>query len=193
MMMDTFKRDVPLEAQHIEFHNGQIDAMLVPFDSSALVADPLPDGSWDVYKEGFKRTAFDDQIARPGGAANALFKPHHEAPPFGWVRRLVAGDDGLYGTIQVWDSHRSDVQDMVSSGIDQMSIEFRTLQRNPRHNGDTRWRDKVELTGVALTGIPAYGETKVLAMRAGIVPATPHLDALDLSDLYDTKWTNRDR
>ena len=166
--MTTHYRDIAemtISGEHLE-------ALLVPYEQATRVSDTLDDGRVDVYDEGFIRGAFAEQLKQPRNTLAVMLFPRHTrsgVPPEEWgrARQLREIDEGLHGVFRVHPSRRSDVVDLVESGVNGMSIEFHTLQRRHRTRGNdgVRWRDRAWLDAVALTPQPSYADAQVLALR----------------------------
>lgn len=152
----------------VALDGNTLEALLVPWDVAVDVADITVDGV-DRYREGFRRTAFDMQMAEaPSTMRGVVLMPRHESSEtFGHMREAKATDKGFHAVMSLLPSRRDDVAGMVADGIDSVSIEFNPLQRETRaDNEGVRWRTSAFLTAVAMTPTPAYADAKVLAMRA---------------------------
>jgi HK97 family phage prohead protease len=146
----------------------QLTGRLVPWDTPTQVADPTdtPD-KWDIYKEGFRRGAFEPQIRAVKHAKISLVH-RHGVQGLGFLGPFIAlrdQPDGLYGDVKIVTTKRADVEDLLEAGVDQLSIEFRLIRRNDHTEvlDGVRWRRHCYLDAVALEPIGAYPDAKVLA------------------------------
>lgn len=164
MNYQTLTRSMPVA--EIGLSGNELEAIFVPWNKTTRVfGDPDETGPYD---EGFRSGAFDVQILRPGfsPATIPLLPRHGSSETFGHTRKLDNAEAGLHGVVAIRPSLRDDVAQMVEDGIDSVSIEFHPLQRRPRVQSGTRWRDAAVLVAVAMTPAPAYTDSKVLALRA---------------------------
>jgi HK97 family phage prohead protease len=150
----------------------QLTGRLVPYGVVTDVGDELPDGSVEVYREGFKHGAFSPQakLTEPG-VLSKISLIHRHNGGLGYLGPFTAlreEQDGLYGDVTVLRSKADDVEDLLSSGVDDLSVEFRL----PKSGGTevdsegTRWRTRAHLDQVALEAKGAYPTAQVLAYRA---------------------------
>lgn len=153
----------------------RLTGRLVPYGVVATVLDETPDGP-DLYQEGFRRGAFALQAKdkRKGiitkiGLVHRHDNNHGSLGYLGTFQDLRDEPDGLWGDVDILRSKTDDVVDLLRSGIDELSIEFRV----PRGEGNTevdenkvRWRVKAHLDGVALEPKGAYQGAQVMALRA---------------------------
>lgn len=158
-------RSVPVAEVNLDA-DGTLEALFVPWDTPITVFGDVDEP--EPYREGFRRTAFDEQLNRyPETVHEVALRPAHTSTEhFGRTRELRVVEHGLHGVIRVLPSRRADVREMVDEGVDSVSIEFHPLQRGPRISGGVRWRDRAFLTGIVLTSSPAYAEARVLALRS---------------------------
>lgn len=159
---DLMTRTMPVADVAVD--NGILEALFVPWDVPTTIYGEEP----EPYQEGFRRTAFDDQLHKfPESVRSVSLMPRHQSTEtFGNTREIRATDAGLWGAIRLLPSRVADVRAMVADGIDRVSIEFHPLQSGARPAADgVRWRDRAYLTGIVLTSIPAYADAGVLAMR----------------------------
>jgi HK97 family phage prohead protease len=168
----VFYRAVPATIANTE---GVLSGRLVPYDVVADVVD-FVDGKPDIYREGFRRGAFDGQLAngqRNKGVFTRIGLIHRHEGGLGYLgpfTSLREGDDGLYGNIKVVPTKAQDVAALLSEGIDELSIEFRLRSGTGIENTVTdaqgvRWRTCVHLDQVALEPNGAYSSAQVLAYR----------------------------
>lgn len=144
---------------------------LVPYDSPALVIDMLPDGSPDIYQEGFRKGAFHRLMEDPKGNAGRLEFKHRHDGGLGYLGPgidMEERDDGVYGSFKIVRSKRGDLADLLEAGHRGLSIEFQELKNGTVEEDGIRWRTSVHLTGVALEWRGAYSEAQVIAMRSEI-------------------------
>lgn len=149
----------------------QLTGRLVPYGVVADVLDELPSGEVDIYKEGFRFAAFGPQAnTRERGivAKIGLIHAHDGGLGFlGTFTGLREQPDGLYGDVAVLRSKADDVEDLLGSGVDELSVEFR-LPRAGHTEVDSdgvRWRTRAHLDRVALEPKGAYRSARVLAYR----------------------------
>jgi HK97 family phage prohead protease len=143
---------------------------LVPYDVKTAVLDPLPGGRFDIYEEGFRRGAFTPQVQQPRLWSKIGFIHSHEGGLgfLGPFTSLREEHDGLYGDVRILRSKVEDVEDLIESGVRELSVEFRlgrTGSTDVDENG-VRWRTRAHLDRVALEPKGAYSEAQVLAFRA---------------------------
>lgn len=160
----------------------QLTGRLVPYNVIADVLDVLDEttGKFDIYREGFRRGAFDGQVtvgSRNKGVLTRIGLIHRHEGGLGYLgpcTGLYERDDGLYGDIRVLPIHEANVEALLDAGVDELSIEFRL--RNGENTivdeQGVRWRTKVHLDQVALEPKGAYSTAQVLQFRA-------ELDELD--------------
>lgn len=146
---------------------GILTAQFVPWDQTADVADPLPDGKLDVYVEGFRRGAFDGQVNNdnPGRIRMIRFRNRHGGDDLGWAIALRNTDGGLEGDIQVLPSRREDVKALLAGGVDGLSAEFTVARGGEHRTGGVRWRTRATIYGIALEPMNAYSGSRVLSLR----------------------------
>ena len=147
---------------------------LVPYGMAVDVADEMPDGEFDIYREGFKCGAFSPQInTRAAQASKSIQRVglvHRHEGGLGYLGPFVAlreEPDGLYGEAMILPTKADDVEALLSAGIDQLSVEFRLPPRGEHTetiNG-VRWRVRAHLDSVALEPKGAYHSAQVLAFR----------------------------
>jgi HK97 family phage prohead protease len=149
-----------------------------------MVADPTDNGKHDVYREGFRRGAFDGQVLTGGknkGVFTRIGLIHKHEGGLGYLgpfTHLREGADGLYGTASIVSSKSTDVADLLDDGIDELSIEFRLrgAESTIVDSDGVRWRTSVHLDQVALEPKGAYSTAQVLQYRA-------EMDALEREEL----------
>jgi HK97 family phage prohead protease len=145
---------------------------LVPYNQVTDVADLLPDGTHDVYREGFRPMAFNTQAtSTEKGVIARIGLAHRHDSGLGYLgpfASLREDEDGLYGDVSILRSKADDVEDLLANGVNELSIEFRVPQVNGTEVDDDgiRWRVKAHLDGVALEPKGAYDQAQVLAYRA---------------------------
>lgn len=152
----------------------QLSGRLVPYDTVADVLDELPDGRLDIYQEGFRRGAFAPQANGGKGIVNKISLVHqHDSGGrqglgfLGPFTSLREEPDGLYGDVTVMPSLEDNVQALIESGIDELSIEFRLPKQDHTVEVDgVRWRVRAHLDQVALEPKGAYSQARVLQYRA---------------------------
>lgn len=167
-------RAVDVDAIH---RDGTVEGLLVPWDSPAWVADDLPGGKQDIYREGFRRSAFDGQFfsSREQMLSNAprvMFRHMHSRSdgfgPLGIGREFEVRDDGLWAAFKIISAKREMLSELVDGGIRRLSIEFREQPGGTVEDDGIRWRTDARLSTVALEWAGAYPEAQVLAMRAAL-------------------------
>lgn len=156
----------------LEYSEGQLFGRLVPYGVPARVVDVMGDGRLDVYQEGFRSGAFATQTksTEPGVIKRVAFWHTHDhndgAGYFGPARSLEERDDGLYGEFRVLTSKRADLADLMTEGINQLSIEFREMRGGTAEEDGVRWRTDARIFGVALDPKGAYPGAEVLSYRS---------------------------
>ncbi len=180
--MPMLTRSVPVV--ELELNGNELEAILVPWDTATDVADPMPDGTVERYREGFLRTAFDRQLEQlPASVSEVSLIPRHgSTETFGRLRSATVAEKGLHGVVGLLPSRRDDVASMVEGGVDSLSIEFRPLERSTRPasaTGGVRWRAHAFLEAVAMTAVPAYVDAKVLAVRDDVTAELARIDKED--------------
>lgn len=150
----------------------QLTGRFVPYDVVADVLDELPDGQVDIYREGFRRGAFAPQVdtAEPG-VLRRIGLVHTHAGGLGYLGPVVAlreAPDGLYGDVAVLRSKAGDVEDLMSAGVSELSVEFRLpkVGHTSVDDAGVRWRTRAHLDQVALEARGSYTGARVLAYRA---------------------------
>ena len=145
---------------------------LMPYGVVTNIADPKPEGGFDLYSEGFRPGAFADQInTRAPKALRNIGLHHRHEGGLGFLGPFTAlreANDGLYGEVTILQSKATDVEDLLDAGIDELSVEFRLPHPRATQvdaNG-VRWRVRAHLDGVALESKGAYPTAQVLAFRA---------------------------
>jgi HK97 family phage prohead protease len=153
----------------------QLTGRLVPYDVPADVADELPDGGYDFYREGFRPGAFRAQTeGREKGSFSKISLVHrHDRGGIGYLGPFLAlreEADGLYGDVAIVRSKADDVQDLLDNGVGDLSVEFRLPLVDHTEIGDdgVRWRTRAHLDQVALEAKGAYTSAQVLAYRAEV-------------------------
>ena len=145
---------------------------LMPYGVVTHIADPKPEGGWDIYDEGFRAGAFADQINSRAPKALRNIGLHHRHQgglgflgPFTSLREAA---DGLYGDVTILQSRTTDVEDLLDAGVDELSVEFRLPHPSATQVDaqGVRWRVRAHLDGVALESKGAYPQAQVLAFRA---------------------------
>src|SRR5215471_16331154 len=108
----------------------QLTGRLVPYDVSADVLDILENGKPDIYKEGFRRGAFDGQV-EPGRTNSRVLTKigliHRHEGGLGYLGPFVGlrdEPDGLWGDVNILPSKADDVLSLLQSGVDELSVEF---------------------------------------------------------------------
>lgn len=160
-----------LPADDLRLRDGVLEGRLVPFGVATRVADPTPDGGLDIYEEGFRPGVFDRQLSavEPGVIRRIELVHTHEGGlgflgPAQWVEQKA---DGIFGAFRVIRSRRDDVEDLLSEGVDELSIEFRErIGGTSIDDNGVRWRTSAHLDRVALEAQGAYTGAKVLAYRS---------------------------
>jgi HK97 family phage prohead protease len=166
-----FIRAFPLTVERREPH--RLLGRLVPYNLATDVADPTDDPNrFDFYQEGFRPGAFQRQLSalRAGDKINKIKLVHtHEGGlgTLGVFTNLSEESDGLYGDARIYTSKVADVTDLLETGDDELSVEFRLHRSNHTVIDDAgvRWRTGVHLDRVALEPKGAYSGARVLAFR----------------------------
>lgn len=152
----------------------QLSGRLVPYDMPTDVLDVLPDGKYDLYREGFRSGAFAAQANNPErGVLSKIGLIHTHEGGLGYLGPFVGlreEADGLYGEVNILRSRANDVEDLLADGIQELSVEFRLPRTNHTTVDDqgVRWRTRAHLDQVALEPKGAYSTARVLAYRAEV-------------------------
>lgn len=168
-MTQTFLRAFPSSIERTG--PRQLTGRLVPYNVVTDVADPVGDGKFDFYREGFRPGAFAGQAnIREKGVLNKISLIHRHDGGLGFLGPFTAlreQSDGLYGDVVVLRSKANDVEDLLDAGVDELSVEFRLRAGNHTDvDGDgTRWRTRAHLDQVALEAKGAYPQAQVLQYR----------------------------
>lgn len=150
---------------------GILEGRIVPWELDAEVVDHV-DGRPDHYIEAWRRGAFDPQTksTNAGTIRKVDFvDTHTDTGRVGYALAFEDRDDGQWGQFRILPRHLEDVSQMVTDGIDGLSIRF-----HPKANGvvsswtgrlERRLRTAAHLIHVALVAEPAYVTARVMAMR----------------------------
>ena len=165
--------EVHVRTATLEYSEGQLFGLLVPYNVRARVVDVLPDGKLDVYDEGFRGGAFERQAqsTEPGVIKRVAFWHTHDhqegAGYFGPARSLEERADGLVGEFKILPTKRADLQMLIDEGHADLSVEFREARGTTEiDDAGVRWRTKAHLGGVALDPAGAYPGAEVLSYRS---------------------------
>jgi HK97 family phage prohead protease len=175
-MGEVLYRAVPWELERVG--RNKLTGRLVPYDRSAVVVD-LDEATGqpcDIYTEGFRRGAFDPQVnsKEKGVLARIGLVHRHEssrgAGYFGPFTGLRNGDDGLYGDVRILPGRADDLEALLESGVNELSVEFRLVGREHTSvdGAGVRWRTRAHLDQVALEPKGAYSGAQVLAFRSQV-------------------------
>ena len=143
---------------------------LVPYDTATDVLDYV-DGRPDVYREGFRLGSFARQAgSKERGVFGRIGLVHKHDGGLGYLGPFVAlreAPDGLYGDAEVLRSKASDVEDLLSAGVSELSVEFRLVGKEHTRTdaAGVRWRTHAHLDAVAMEPKGAYSGAQVLAFR----------------------------
>ena len=170
-MSQTFLRAFPSAIERTG--PRQLTGRLVPYNVVTDVADPVGEGRFDFYREGFRPGAFGGQAKSEKRVLNKISLIHRHEGGLGFLGPFVAlreQPDGLYGDVVVLRSKANDVEDLLDAGVDELSVEFRLRSGNHTDtDGDgVRWRTRAHLDQVALEAKGAYPQAQVLAYRAEV-------------------------
>lgn len=167
----------------------QLTGRLVPYDEAVPVVDELPDGGVDFYREGFRPGSFPQAASTEPGVIRQISLIHRHEGGLGFLGPFVAlrsEDDGLYGDVSILRSRADDVDDLLGSGVTELSIEF-ALPKGAAHtevdDEGVRWRVKAHLHQVALEPKGAYSSAQVLAFRAEADAALQEAEAARLAEV----------
>ena len=165
----TFLRAFPTDLKRTG--PRQLTGRLVPYDEPTYVMDELPGGP-DIYQEGFRPGAFSRQAnTTEKGVLSRIGLIHSHDGGVGYLGPFTAlreGSDGLYGEAAILRSRAGDVDDLLDSGVRELSIEFHVPQKDHTEvdGAGIRWRTRAHLHHVALEPKGAYSSAQVLAYRA---------------------------
>lgn len=150
----------------------QLTGRLVPYNEIADVMDILADGRYDIYREGFKPGAFAPQAGIKGkGIVEKIGLVHRHEGGLGYLGPFTAlreEPDGLWGDALILPTKAEDVGALLQAGVDELSIEFRSVAQDHTMVDDSgvRWRVRAHLDQVALEPKGAYRSAQVLQFRA---------------------------
>ncbi len=174
--MTIYYRAVPWQMERVG--RNKLTGRLVPYDQSAVVVDldEVSGRPCDIYTEGFRRGAFDPQVnSREKGVLARIGLVHrHEtsrgAGYFGPFTGLRNGSDGLYGDVRILPGRAEDLEALLESGVNELSVEFRLVgkENTDVDVGGVRWRTRAHLDQVALEPKGAYSGAQVLAFRSDV-------------------------
>ena len=167
-MNDMLIRSFPTVLERTD--RRTLEGLFMPWDQAADVIDVDPTtGAAMRYREGFRAGAFDRQAnsPEPGVVRRIVLRDqHHDGiGKLGHVVSLRNEDAGLHGVVSVLPSRVDDVEAILEDGVTGLSCEFHPLGR-PQLTDGVVWRTRAYLVAVALEAQPAYGDARVLAMRA---------------------------
>jgi hypothetical protein len=150
-----------------------LSGRLVPYDEAADVLDELPGGKLDLYREGFRRGAFAPQANAGKGIVNKINLVHRHGPSglgyLGVFTGLRDESDGLHGDVRIMPTIAPNVEALLESGVDELSVEFRLPRADHTVEVDgVRWRVRAHLDQVALEPKAAYSQARVLAYRGEV-------------------------
>jgi hypothetical protein len=152
---------------------------IFPFGVSAKVADPMPDGTLDVYEEEFlPGCTVNMRTASPRRIRFTLDHSDAEDRRTGYCRELAEEADGVYAAFELYDGpNLPKFQSMLRTSHDGLSVEFIDTTRTPP-SGPYRQRRQIHIFAVTATPIPAYPGARVLSVREGdpLDVPTPNLD-----------------
>lgn len=167
----------------------QLTGRLVPYDEAVPVVDELPDGGVDFYREGFRPGSFPQAASTEPGVIRQISLIHRHEGGLGFLGPFTAlrsEADGLYGDVSILRSRADDVDDLLGSGVSELSIEF-ALPKGAAHtevdDEGVRWRVKAHLHQVALEPKGAYSSAQVLAFRAEADAALQEAEAARLAEV----------
>lgn len=155
----------------MSFDDHVLSGRLVPYGEVADVADMLPDGTIDRYREGFELGAFARQAtSRERGVLNrvSMRHLHDRGDGLGFLGHLTAlreEADGLYGSVPVIASRAQDVDGLIRNGVDGLSIEFHSPKGGTNERDGVRWRSRAVLWAISLEPVGAYAGARVLSYR----------------------------
>lgn len=145
-----------------------LTGLAVPYDVVADVADLLPDGTVDAYREGFRSTAFTHAMAAPH---RVRLKDGHAdgtvGADLGIATAMRNVDAGLEVAFRVFDDQTAKVETLLDVGVSDLSVGFSPVKGGTHETGGVRWRTKAVLRHVALEPVGAYPGAEVLAYRDG--------------------------
>jgi HK97 family phage prohead protease len=151
------------DAEFVEGDGRTLEARIVPYGVSAIVADP-PD--WEPYEEMFMQGSLRGATKAPH---RVLLDFEHQLSMSGVLGHAVEifeREDGGYGRFRVTEHADGDkaLALVRSKVLTAMSASFRPLGKSPKINGIVQ-RLKVHLDRVALCRTGAYEQATVIAVR----------------------------
>ena len=156
-----------MRAFDVELEPGDgrtLDARIVPYDVSAVVADPP---EMRPYRELFRPGAFERQVAAPGRVKVWLNFEHEQGLRgiVGHGVELKERSDGLHGTFRVHENADGDkaLQLLGEGLLPGLSVEFVALRS--RSVDGVVHRLRAHIDAVSLCRQPAYPGAQVLALR----------------------------
>jgi HK97 family phage prohead protease len=150
----------------------KLTGRLVPYNHPTDVADPIGNGEFELYREGFRPGAFSPQVNSTDHRAwNNIGLVHRHDGGLGYLGPFVAlreEPDGLWGDVTILRSRANDVEDLLTAGVSELSVEFRLPRVDHTEVDDAgiRWRIRAHLDQVALEPKGAYATAQVTAFRA---------------------------
>jgi len=146
-----------------------LSGRVVPYDVAADVVDVLPDGTADVYREGFRASAFAHQLVAPHRVR--LRDGHHEpARDLAIATTMTSTDTGLDVDFRfLTDADAERAATLLDVGVADLSVGFKPLRGGTSIDDDgTRWRTRALLDHVALEPQGAYPGAEVTAFRSDV-------------------------
>lgn len=197
--MQVFMRAIPAMLEQKD--DRTLTGRLVPYDTVAWVLDELPNGERDIYQEGFRRSAFGEQVdvsTRHKGVLTKIGLIHKHEGGLGYLGPFIAlrdEPDGLWGDALVMPTQAENVGALLRAGVDELSVEFRL---RPGDNTQTdasgvRWRTRAHLDQVALEPKGAYRGAQVLAYRAELDDLERARAEQDAADAEAEDQASKDR
>ena len=163
----VFSRAFPVT---INRNGTHLTGRLVPYNLVTDVADPMDNGDFDIYREGFRPGAFAPQVkSSEPGVVRKIGLIHRHDGGLGYLGPFVGlreQPDGLYGDVRIMPTKADDVAALLDEGVRELSVEFRLPKIDHTVELDgVRWRTKAHLDQVALEPKGAYSTAQVLAYR----------------------------
>lgn len=149
--------------------DGEVEALIVPWDQWVDVVEPHPTGPGVVsYRERFLRGSLDPAMRAPGRIGLAFTHSDAFTDRLGYGVSLRDSEAGGVARFRLYPSVREKAQEMLATSHRGMSITFRSLRpafQTPDRSGTEVSRARVALRYVAATDCPVYEDAQVLAMR----------------------------
>jgi HK97 family phage prohead protease len=164
----TLYRLVPAELARPDART--LTGTAVRYDTPTDVVDLLPDGTADVYREGFRSSAFVNSFAQPQRVR--LVDGHQidgsQGPDIGIAVAMRSEADALVVDFRLFPETAGKVEMLLDEGVQGLSVGFAPARGGTELDAaGVRWRTRAMLRHVALVPQGAYPGAEVTALRDG--------------------------